>query len=677
MKKLTFLAILLLTGSIALIAQAPQQFKYQAVVRDNTGTVISDQSVGIRISIIQGTVSGQAEYIETFTCTTSVFGLINLNIGTGDVYSGNFSSINWSNGPFFIKIEIDPDNGTNFQELGISQLLSVPYALHSKTAEQITGTINETDPVFEAWDKNSGIIISKNQISDLQNYITDESDPIFTTWDKSTDISITENQISDLNHFTTENETDPLFRTSAAGAISSNDIVNWNNKIDSETDGSITNELQNLNYSNDTLSISNGNSVYVPNYWNGNDDATSIMFSPEGKGTNRGIGILQLDEVSDIFGIQSYDLNAETIGPLKLALFGEHVYINDKEGWRLGNVGIGTSRFEIPSEKLEVGGMIYSNSKGFKFPDGSVQTTAAYNSFSPWKSINNDIYYNDGKVGIGTSDPDFILDIVGNAGETDDKHFLSITNTNTSTISDVAIQLKSGYNTGNQSRGTLGVVPLNYSLAPYLQGYTHLTSYNKGVAIRAHTIDGNIKFITGGNSSEYVRMNIDSDGNIGIGTSEPFSKFSVVKKDPYIAFNSNTQIADFRRNYEGHSAGVAIYGYPDIDEMTEYMRNSVMFYTMDDAKNLKLCAHQVGGTIQFITDGWDNTSYEKMRIDNTGNIGIGTIEPGSKLEVADGDIFISDINKGVIMKSPDGQCWRMTVDNSGSLISTAITCPTK
>ena len=80
------------------------------------------------------------------------------------------------------------------------------------------------------------------------------------------------------------------------------------------------------------------------------------------------------------------------------------------------------------------------------------------------------------------------------------------------------------------------------------------------------------------------------------------------------------------------------------------------------------------GNIKFITGGFE-LANERMRISEIGNIGIGTTTPASKLQVADGDIYIQDINYGIIMKSPDGNCWRGTLDNSGNLNFTAISCP--
>lgn len=80
--------------------------------------------------------------------------------------------------------------------------------------------------------------------------------------------------------------------------------------------------------------------------------------------------------------------------------------------------------------------------------------------------------------------------------------------------------------------------------------------------------------------------------------------------------------------------------------------------------------------ITFSTTGNNEmTRSEKLRITEEGNIGIGTTSPASKLEVSDGDVFIEDINHGVIMKSPNGACWRIQPDNTGNLVTTTVTCP--
>ena len=204
MKKLfTFMVAVFLTAT--LWAQSPEKMSYQAVIRNSSEALVTNTTVGMQISILQGSASGTAVYVETQSPTTNANGLISIKIGDGTVQSGDFTNIEWANGPYFIKTETDPAGGTDYTITGTSQLLSVPYALHAKTAESVSGTITETDPVF-------------------------------STWDKSTGISITESQISDLDHFTTANETDPVYGASVASGITATDTTSWNNKLDSETD---------------------------------------------------------------------------------------------------------------------------------------------------------------------------------------------------------------------------------------------------------------------------------------------------------------------------------------------------------------------------------------------------------------------------------------------------------
>ena len=123
------LAYLLINQSI--FAQAPQKMSYQAVIRNTSGALVSSASVGMKISILQGTATGTAVYTETQNASTNVNGLVSLEIGSGTVVLGTFASINWATGPYFIKTETDPAGGTNYSITGTSQLMSVPYALFS------------------------------------------------------------------------------------------------------------------------------------------------------------------------------------------------------------------------------------------------------------------------------------------------------------------------------------------------------------------------------------------------------------------------------------------------------------------------------------------------------------------------------------------------------------------
>ena len=112
-------------------AQAPQKMSYQAVIRNASSVLVTSAPVGMRISILQGSASGSSVYTETQSVITNANGLVSLEIGTGSVVFGNFATINWGNGPYFIKTETDPTGGTTYTITGTSQLTSVPYALFS------------------------------------------------------------------------------------------------------------------------------------------------------------------------------------------------------------------------------------------------------------------------------------------------------------------------------------------------------------------------------------------------------------------------------------------------------------------------------------------------------------------------------------------------------------------
>jgi hypothetical protein len=157
MKQLLSLSVALFLAMMV-IAQSPQKLSYQAVVRNAQGKLVANATVGIRFSILKGSPTGTAVYSETMTKATNVNGLVSVEIGT-DTASGYFNAIDWSQGPYYLKNETDPAGGTNFTISGVSQLLSVPYALYAEKANvgpetkiaggtniTVKGTGTNTDP---------------------------------------------------------------------------------------------------------------------------------------------------------------------------------------------------------------------------------------------------------------------------------------------------------------------------------------------------------------------------------------------------------------------------------------------------------------------------------------------------------------------------------------------------
>ena len=128
--------------SLNLFSQTPQTFKYQAVVRDNSGDLLTEESVIFQVDILAGSVDGSLAYSESHTAMTNAFGLVTLEIGTGTT-SDDFTAIEWGEDSHFLTLWI------NGEEIGTVQLLSVPYALHARVAETIVvnGQIkNVADP---------------------------------------------------------------------------------------------------------------------------------------------------------------------------------------------------------------------------------------------------------------------------------------------------------------------------------------------------------------------------------------------------------------------------------------------------------------------------------------------------------------------------------------------------
>ncbi|MFN5910096.1 MAG: hypothetical protein ACK45H_02060 [Bacteroidota bacterium] len=132
MKRFIILATIFITNTI--LAQAPQGINYQAVIRNPNGSTVNNSNVGLRFNILQGDPSGSVVYSESFTETTTNIGLVNVVVGDGTVLLGNFSSINWGEGPYYLEVAADASGGSNYVVMGTQQMMSVPYALYAENS---------------------------------------------------------------------------------------------------------------------------------------------------------------------------------------------------------------------------------------------------------------------------------------------------------------------------------------------------------------------------------------------------------------------------------------------------------------------------------------------------------------------------------------------------------------
>ncbi len=213
-------------------AQVPQGFKYQTAIRDNNGAVIANKLVAIKLSLLTGSANGTAVYSEVHNVATNDFGVANLNVGNGTINSGNFSTIDWGNNTFFLKTEVDINNGTNFTFMGSSQLLSVPFAMYAaKSANAADDKDKDSTNELQAISlNNNNLQLNKNGGSvDLTKYDKDSQQLVLN----GNTLSITKGNSIVLG-----------------GAV--------------DLDADPTNEIQNLSLSKDTLKLSKANYVVLP-----------------------------------------------------------------------------------------------------------------------------------------------------------------------------------------------------------------------------------------------------------------------------------------------------------------------------------------------------------------------------------------------------------------------------
>lgn len=198
------LSIIAIFSFLFSLAQTPEALNYQAVARTANGQIIPSQSIGVRMSILDGSATGTTIFQETHNLTTNNFGLFTLAIGRGTAGTGTFSAIPWETGNKYLKVEIAPQGGSNYLIQGTSQLLSVPYALYAERTRLIAGnstvTVNGNTIMGNYQPANNTILVTGNLIAGnyqaANNTVLVTGNTIAGNYQAGTGVSIVGNTIS-------------------------------------------------------------------------------------------------------------------------------------------------------------------------------------------------------------------------------------------------------------------------------------------------------------------------------------------------------------------------------------------------------------------------------------------------------------------------------------------------
>lgn len=259
MKKFIYTFILMQIIAASVFAQTPQAVCYQAVAADATGVSLVEQDITVRTSILLNTPTGTEQWIETHNVTTDEFGLFTLDVGRGTPAGGSaaqFDDIDWGNGTYFLKVELDIAGGNDFSFMGTNQILSVPYAIHAESANVANTALfaNTSDTALVSQVAMTTLGDDDGDPTNEIQMITFENNMLSISGGNEIPFDVSDADADPLNEIQTIDYQDNVLSISGGNEIPL-DIR--------DEDADPVNEIQTLTFEDNTLSISGegGNAI--------------------------------------------------------------------------------------------------------------------------------------------------------------------------------------------------------------------------------------------------------------------------------------------------------------------------------------------------------------------------------------------------------------------------------
>ncbi|MFM7628477.1 MAG: hypothetical protein ACKO44_03090 [Algoriphagus sp.] len=493
MKKARLVWIIVLLSTVVW-AQVPQKMSYQAIIRNASNVVVASSTVGIKLSLVQGNPNGSTVFAERHSKTTNANGLLSLEIGGGVALSGNFSTIDWGKGPYFIKTETDPSGGSNYSIVGTTELLSVPYALYAANGtpgpQGERGAIGATGPQGPTGSTGP------------QGAKGDKGDP------------------------GTTGPQGPIGLTGATGATGPQGLVGPSGATGATgtpgatgADGrtvlnGTSNPTSTTGTNGDFYINTSANTLFGPKA-NGAWPLGVSMVGPQGStgatGPAGASGITGLTGAAGAAGVDGRTVLNGTSNPTSSTGANGDFYINTSTNTLFGPKGSGVwpSGISLVGPQGATGPQGLQGLQGIQgaqgpagvLSNGSAAGNTPYWNGSSWVTNSSTIFNNGGNIGIGTTSPSSLFHVVGSGSGGDRNNMIRVESNNNASLT-----LK---NTNASAGGG------EYQL------FSSSSASNPSLGAGSFAI-----YYDHPNNAAY-RFSINTSGNVGIGTGMPTEKLDV------------------------------------------------------------------------------------------------------------------------------------------------------